>query len=93
MDHQQVGPVAQLGARMTGSHEVEGSNPSRSTIENKALNPILANPKKYQFVPLHSETPNAWATFDDAARFPAWGCNRITMASAWPACRHKRTSA
>ena len=25
------GPVAQLGARMTGSHEVEGSNPSRST--------------------------------------------------------------
>ncbi len=26
------GPVAQLGARMTGSHEVEGSNPSRSTI-------------------------------------------------------------
>ena len=28
----QHGPVAQLGARMTGSHEVEGSNPSRSTI-------------------------------------------------------------
>jgi hypothetical protein len=28
----QPGPVAQLGARMTGSHEVEGSNPSRSTI-------------------------------------------------------------
>ena len=27
----QPGPVAQLGARMTGSHEVEGSNPSRST--------------------------------------------------------------
>jgi hypothetical protein len=27
----QLGPVAQLGARMTGSHEVEGSNPSRST--------------------------------------------------------------
>ena len=27
----QIGPVAQLGARMTGSHEVEGSNPSRST--------------------------------------------------------------
>ncbi len=26
-----LGPVAQLGARMTGSHEVEGSNPSRST--------------------------------------------------------------
>ena len=25
------GPVAQLGARMTGSHEVEGSSPSRST--------------------------------------------------------------
>jgi hypothetical protein len=29
---QWFGPVAQLGARMTGSHEVEGSNPSRSTI-------------------------------------------------------------
>ena len=28
---QSSGPVAQLGARMTGSHEVEGSNPSRST--------------------------------------------------------------
>ena len=26
------GPVAQLGARMTGSHEVESSNLSRSTI-------------------------------------------------------------
>ena len=25
------GPVAQLGARMTGSHEVVGSNPTRST--------------------------------------------------------------
>src|SRR5262245_31728509 len=25
------GPVAQLGARMTGSHEVRGSNPLRST--------------------------------------------------------------
>ena len=30
-DSQHLGPVAQLGARMTGSHEVEGSNPSRST--------------------------------------------------------------
>ena len=29
--YSQRGPVAQLGARMTGSHEVEGSNPSRST--------------------------------------------------------------
>src|SRR6266571_2813749 len=28
------GPVAQLGARMTGSHEVRGSNPLRS-IENQ----------------------------------------------------------
>src|SRR5688572_21088841 len=26
-----LGPVAQLGARMTGSHEVRGSNPLRST--------------------------------------------------------------
>ena len=25
-----LGPVAQLGARMTGSHEVRGSNPLRS---------------------------------------------------------------
>ena len=31
-NYRYVGPVAQLGARMTGSHEVEGSNPSRSTI-------------------------------------------------------------
>src|SRR5438093_13427379 len=32
-----LGPVAQLGARMTGSHEVRGSNPLRSIpmdIEN-----------------------------------------------------------
>ena len=28
----QCGAVAQLGARVTGSHEVEGSNPSSSTI-------------------------------------------------------------
>src|SRR5262245_42029444 len=27
-----LGPVAQLGARMTGSHEVRGSNPLRSTL-------------------------------------------------------------
>src|SRR6267142_1375876 len=29
------GPVAQLGARMTGSHEVRGSNHLRSTLESK----------------------------------------------------------
>ena len=30
---QTEGPVAQLGARMTGSHEVESSNLSRSTSQ------------------------------------------------------------
>jgi hypothetical protein len=33
-----LGPVAQLGARLTGSQEVRGSNPLRS-IENKRFRP------------------------------------------------------
>ncbi len=36
---------------MTGSHEVEGSNPSRSTNQIIELNPETANHKKYHFVP------------------------------------------
>ena len=39
------GPVAQLGARMTGSHEVEGSNPSRSTNLFKNLQQAKAFPQ------------------------------------------------
>ncbi len=53
--NQQLGPVAQLGARMTGSHEVEGSNPSRSTIHLKDLNLNFASHGKYHFVPLLSD--------------------------------------
>lgn len=33
------GAVAQLGARVTGSHEVEGSNPSSSTRKFRELRP------------------------------------------------------
>ena len=33
------GAVAQLGARVTGSHEVEGSNPSSSTNTSRELRP------------------------------------------------------
>ena len=44
--------MAQLGARMTGSHEVGGSNPPRSTNQIKGLNPGSANHKKYHFVQL-----------------------------------------
>ena len=41
---QTEGPVAQLGARMTGSHEVESSNLSRSTsqsLEDVSPSPLL----------------------------------------------------
>lgn len=41
---------------MTGSHEVEGSNPSRSTIESKAFNPNLAIQEKSRIV---QATPRA----------------------------------
>ena len=41
---------------MTGSHEVEGSNPSRSTIETKGINPNLAIQEKSKIVQV---TPRA----------------------------------
>ena len=41
------GPVAQLGARMTGSHEVESSNLSRSTNNIFAFIQILDITTKY----------------------------------------------
>src|SRR5262245_55770463 len=40
------GPVAQLGARLTGSQEVRGSNPLRS-IELKEVRPLSRRP--FQF--------------------------------------------
>ena len=41
-----VGAVAQLGERMTGSHEAEGSTPFSSTITNQALTG-LSQPMKH----------------------------------------------
>ena len=42
------GPVAQLGARLTGSQEVVGSIPSRSIQKTKELRPEL-NPAFFSF--------------------------------------------
>ena len=42
-----IGAVAQMGERMTGSHEVRGSIPLSSTKEIKDLQPC----KSFSFVP------------------------------------------
>ena len=36
-----LGPMAQLGARLNGIEEVEGSNPSGSTVRNGRLAPSV----------------------------------------------------
>ena len=66
------GPVAQLGARMTGSHEVRGSNPLRS-IDFKRVKP----PTTWRLFSL------AWACGSGSAPVPRVSCLRLRANGSW----------